>query len=352
MAPLSLQEGYDNSGLACGDPEKEIDRCLVCLDVTTEVVEEARSQSIPLIISHHPVIFSGIKKIVPGNMVEDIIIQSIRHDIALYSMHTNLDNIRKGVNDILCRKLGLENLKVLKPVKGQLNKLVVFCPVSHVEKVRAAIFEAGAGVIGNYDCCSFNIEGKGSFRANEKADPFVGKANEVHFEDEVRIETILPFYIQGKVLDAMIEAHPYEEVAYDIYPLLNQNPYAGAGMLGEFDTGMTELDFMDHLKKALSVAMVKHSPLTGKKIRKVAVCGGSGNFLLDDAIKSGADAFVTAEIKYHQYFSALNRILLIDAGHYETEQFTTELIAEYFKEIFPNFAVHISKMARNPVNYL
>jgi dinuclear metal center YbgI/SA1388 family protein len=316
------------------------------------VLEEARSQSIPLIISHHPVIFKGLKKVIPGDMIEDILIKAVRYDIALYSMHTNLDNIHYGVNDILCQKVGLTSRKVLRPVKGQLNKLVVFCPLTHAEKVREAIFEAGAGVIGNYDCCSYNIEGKGSFRANEHANPFVGKANEIHFEEEVRIETILPSYLLNKVIQSMIAAHPYEEVAYDVYPLLNQNQSVGAGMIGELDTGISERDFMKRLKEVLSIPVLRHSPLTGSNIKRVALCGGSGSFLIEDAIGSGADAFVTADIKYHQYFAALDRILLIDAGHYETEQFTTELITRYLKEIFPNFAVHNSKVAQNPVNYL
>jgi dinuclear metal center YbgI/SA1388 family protein len=281
-----------------------------------------------------------------------LLVLALKNDIALLSLHTNLDNTYEGVNHILSKKIGLKDQQILRPMKDQLIKLVVFCPLSAAEIVRSAIFEAGAGVIGNYDCCSYNVEGKGSFRAGEKANPFVGNINEIHFEDEIRIETILPVYIKSKVIRAMISAHPYEEVAYDVYPLLNKNPLTGAGMIGELTTEMNETDFMKLLKDVLGVPYLRHSRLKGEMVSRVALCGGSGSFLMEDAIHQGADTFITADIKYHQFFSASGRILLIDAGHFETEQFTVELIASFLKDIFPNFAVHISKVAQNPVNYL
>jgi len=351
-APLALQEAYDNSGLVTGDMDSEIDRCLVCLDVTPEVVEEAVQMDVPLIISHHPVIFKELKRISGKDLAGDVLIRAIRNGIALYSMHTNLDNISTGVNTILADKIGLVNQRILRPLKGQLVKLVTFCPVDYADRVREAIFDAGAGVIGNYDCCSYNIEGKGSFRANEKARPFVGEANQIHFEQEVRIETILPVYLEKAVTQAMISAHPYEEVAYDVYPLLNANPVSGAGMIGELPGDMAEGGFIRLIKKITGVPFVRHSGLLNKKICRVAVCGGSGSFLLEDAIRQKADVLVTSDIKYHQFFDPAGRILLIDAGHYETEQFTVELIARYLNDIFPNFAVHISKVSTNPVNYL
>ena len=322
LAPLSLQEEYDNAGLVTGNPDREIDKCLICLDVTPEVIDEAVRGNFLLIISHHPVIFKELKRISEEDPTGIIILRAIKSDIALYSMHTNLDNIQSGVNRILCEKIGLSDCRILRPLKGQLRKLVTFCPISHSEKVRTAIFRAGAGVIGNYDCCSYNVEGKGTFRANENANPFVGETNQLHFEEEVRVETILPAYLQNSVVEAMIAAHPYEEVAYDIYPLLNASPVHGAGMIGKLDGQMNEPEFLNHLKKVLNARSLRHSELTGRSISKVAVCGGSGGFLLEDAIQVNADVLVTADIKYHRFFDAHGHLLLVDAGHYETEQFT------------------------------
>jgi dinuclear metal center YbgI/SA1388 family protein len=352
LAPLSLQESYDNAGLAVGSPENEIDACLVCLDVTPEVLSEAKAGGIQMVISHHPVIFKDLKRITDNDPTGFLVMEAIRNNIMLCSMHTNLDNVNRGVNGALAERIGLRNLEILRPLSGQLRKLVTFCPSAHAEKVREAIFAAGAGIIGNYDCCSYNTAGQGSFRANDRANPFVGEANQLHFEEEVRIETVLPAYLEKEVIRAMISAHPYEEVAYDIYPLLNTHPGIGAGMKGDLPESMEEKEFIAHLKRVLKVPQVRHSDLTGKKISRVAICGGAGGFLLNDAISSKADAFITADLRYHQFFDARGKILMIDAGHFETEQFTTALIAHYLKEIFPNFAVHISKVAANPVNYI
>jgi dinuclear metal center YbgI/SA1388 family protein len=352
LAPLSLQENYDNAGLALGNPEREVGACLVCLDVTPEVIGEAKAHGIPMVISHHPVIFKDLKRISENDPTGFLIIEAIRNDIVLCSMHTNLDNVTNGVNHALALKIGMVNLEILRPMAGHLRKLVTFCPAAYAEKVRDAIFTAGAGVIGNYDCCSFSTAGQGSFRASDRAIPFVGEINQLHFEEEVRIETIVPDYLEKEVIKAMIAAHPYEEVAYDLYPLLNNHPGTGAGMKGELTDAMEEREFIAHLKRVLGIPQVRHSGLTGKKISRVAICGGAGGFLLNDAISSKADAFVTADLRYHQFFDARSRILMIDAGHFETEQFTTALIAHYLNEIFPNFAVHISKVTTNPVNYL
>jgi len=352
MAPLALQEDYDNAGLVTGNHDQEVDRCLVCLDVSPEVIEEAVSLDIHLIISHHPVIFRGVKRLDENDLTGGMLIRAIKSGIALYSMHTNLDNVMNGVNGILADKIGLKDQKILRPIKGGLMKLVTFCPTAHAGKVREAIFSAGAGVIGNYDCCSYNIEGKGSFRANDQAKPFVGEAHKVHFEEELRIETILPAYLATAVTRAMIEAHPYEEVAYDLYPLANANPMTGAGRIGILENEMGEEDFLKFLKSVLHAACLRYSPITGKKIKKVALCGGAGSFLIPDAVREQADVFITGDLKYHQFFEPNGNFLLVDAGHFETEQFTVELIASNIKDIFPNFAVHISKMSKNPVNYL
>jgi dinuclear metal center YbgI/SA1388 family protein len=351
IAPLSLQEDYDNAGLSVGSPEKEITGCLICLDIIEETVEEAVQKNCNLIISHHPVIFKGIKKLTGQTMVERIITSSIKNDIAICSMHTNLDNSIDGVNSILCEKLGLMNLSILRKASGLLRKLVTFCPADHAEKVRMAIFSAGAGHIGEYDQCSFNAEGYGSFRSGDRATPFVGRVGELHFENEIRIETIFPAYLQNNVIKALLEGHPYEEVAYDIYPLENEYIRAGAGMIGDLPKAVTEAEFLQSLKKTLKVPAIRHSQLLGKSVKRVAVCGGSGSFLLPDAIRQKADVLVSADFKYHQFYDADRKIVIVDAGHYETEQFTCILLQGYLKKKFPNFAVQISETPVNPVNY-
>ena len=351
MAPFSVQEPYDNSGIQLGHPELELRRGLICLDVTPEVITEAIENECNLIIAHHPLIFKGMKQISGRTDVEQVVIQAIKHDIAIVAMHTNLDNVKQGVNHKLASVLGLTNLKVLDPRRGLLKKLVTFCPTAHADQVRAAIFQAGAGHIGDYDCCSYNIEGKGSFRAGADAKPFVGQLNELHFEPEVRIETIFPAFIERQVLAAMFESHPYEEVAFDIYPLDNAFDKVGSGMTGTFEQPMKEKDFLQHIKEKLKVPVVRHSPFTGKEISKVAVCGGTGSFLLDKAMAAGAQAFVTGDVKYHQFFDPFPNALLVDAGHFETEQFTKELLYEIVNKKFSKFALLISKVLTNPVNY-
>ena len=351
VAPRPLQESYDNSGLQVGMPNQEVTKGLICLDATPAVVEEAIEQGCDLIITHHPLIFGGLKKITGSNSTEKVVMKAIKHSIAIYSIHTNLDNVLRGVNGILGEKLGLSNLKILKPSKGLLRKLVTFCPISEADAVREAIFEAGAGHIGQYDCCSFNLEGKGSFRGGEDSNPFAGNKGEIHFEPEARIETILPSYLVPKVVSAMIEAHPYEEVAYDVYMLDNQFTEVGSGMVGTLKIPLSECDFLELLKTKLHLPCLRHTKLNGSTIKRVAICGGAGSFLLSDAIAARADAFVTADLKYHQFYDAEGKILLVDAGHYETEQFANELLYDIVSKKFSTFALSISKVQTNPVNY-
>ncbi len=351
IAPFSLQESYDNSGIQIGSPDQEISRALICLDVTEEVLREAKEKKSDLILCHHPLIFKGINRLTAISATERIIMEAVRKDIAIVAVHTNLDNVHGGVNNKLASVIGLKDLKILKPSKSLLKKLVTFCPTKHADKVRSAIFEAGAGQIGDYDCCSFNMEGKGSFRAGENTNPFTGSINELHYEPEVRIETIFPAYLQSAVLAAMFASHPYEEVAYDIYPLDNAFNKVGSGMIGVFDEPMPEKVFLNHLKKTLNVPFLRHTAFVDKPVSCVAICGGSGAFLLQDAIKAGAQAFVTGDVKYHQFFEAESRILLIDAGHYETEQFTKELLHSQIKKKLTNFALLISEVDNNPVLY-
>ncbi|NTW23145.1 MAG: Nif3-like dinuclear metal center hexameric protein [Lentimicrobium sp.] len=352
IAPLPLQESYDNAGLLTGHPNDEVSGALITLDVTEAVIDEAIKLGLNLIIAHHPIIFKPLKKINGNNEVERCIIKAIKNGIALYAAHTNLDNSSEGVNAILCRKLGLDNTSILSPIQGNLRKLVMFVPESYAEKVRQALFSAGAGHIGNYDSCSFNITGNGTFRALEGTNPFVGSMGEIHTEPEIRIETIVPAWLEAKALSAAKNVHPYEEVAWDSYPLNNQSQNTGAGMSGFYKNPVTETDFIQSIKTALNTPAIRCSPFSGRKINKVAVCGGSGNFLIHDALRAGADAFVTGELKYHDYFLAEGRILLVEAGHYETEQFTKELLYQIVKEKFPTFALQISMIDTNPVNYL
>lgn len=352
IAPFSLQESYDNSGIQIGNPSREVKAALLCIDVTEDVVAEAVKTGSDLIISHHPLLYNGVRRLTGKTMVERVIEQSIRNDVSIISLHTNIDSVFNGVNGKICDKLGLKNRRVLSPVEGKLLKLVFFVPRSNAEDVRNAIFESGAGIIGNYDSCSFNLEGKGSFRAGENTTPHVGEKGKLHFEEEVRIETILPAHLKNNVVRSMINAHPYEEVAYDLYPLVNKWEQVGMGMTGELDEEMEEYEFLNALKAVFNAGCIKYTSLLNKKIKKVAVCGGSGSFLLNKAISSESDVFVSADFKYHQYFEAEGKILIADIGHYESEQFTKELFYENLMKKFPKFAVRLSEVNTNPINYL
>ncbi len=352
FAPLSFQESYDNAGLIVGDPDLEIHSVLVTVDVTEAVIDEAIRLNSNLVVAHHPVIFAGLKSITGRTYVERIIIKAIQNHIAIYASHTNLDGILGGVSSKMAGKLGLIHTSILSPRKGELRKLVIFVPVDKVNQVRLAIFKAGAGEIGNYDLCSFNILGEGSFRGGENTKPYVGKKGELHFEKEVRVETVFPKYLQEKIITALLQAHPYEEVAYDIYPLENRYERAGMGIIGELKKEMDEIDFLKQLKVVFHAKGLRHTSLSGNKVRKIAVCGGSGSFLLNEAIKADADVYVSADFKYHQFFNAENKILIADVGHYESEQFTKEILYEALFKNFPKFAVHFSEVNTNPINYL
>lgn len=352
IAPLAYQESYDNSGLIVGNPETEVTKALISLDCTEAVVEEAIREKCDIVISHHPIVFKGLKKFNGKNYVERAIIKAIKNDIALYAIHTNLDHISSGVNKKICDKLGLTNTEVLCPKDGLLKKLVVFVPASHKEQIKDALFTAGAGMIGNYSECSFDIEGKGNFKANEEADPYVGEKGQRHTEDELRIEVIFQADQERKIVFDMLHVHPYEEVAYDIYALGNKYSEVGAGMIGELKDPIGEIDFLKSVKNNMNVAVIRHTQLLNKPVKKVAVCGGSGSFLLQDAIKAGADIFVTSDFKYHEFFDAEEKIVIADIGHFESEQFTQELLFEIIQNKFPNFALRLTVQNTNPIKYL
>ncbi|MDE5417990.1 Nif3-like dinuclear metal center hexameric protein [Labilibaculum sp. DW002] len=352
MAPLSYQESYDNAGLIVGRYDWELTGALVCLDVVEEVVEEAIEKGLNLIISHHPIVFKGLKRFNGNNYVERTVMLAIQNNIAIYSAHTNLDSVKGGVSDRICDLIGLQNRRILSPLAEDLNKLVTFVPTEYAQKVKDALFIAGAGRIGNYDSCSFNSKGEGTFKANEGTKPYVGKQGELHTEPETRIETVFPKHLQGKILAALLKNHPYEEVAFDIYQLENVNPNVGLGMIGELNEEENTLQFLKRIKKIFGSACVKHTDLVKDKIKKVALCGGSGSFLLRKAKAAKADIYITGDFKYHEFFDAEGKLIIADIGHYESEQFTREIFYEIVTEKFPNFAVRISEINSNPINYL
>ncbi len=351
VAPLAFQESYDNAGLIIGHPDDEITGVLITLDITEEILDEAISKNLNLIVAHHPIIFSGIKKLNGKNYIERCVAKALKNDLAIYAAHTNMDSVFGGVNSKICEKLGLLNCSILSPMPNFLKKLVTFVPTADAENVRNALFEAGAGNIGNYDSCSYNLTGQGSFRGNDQTNPYVGEKNRLHFEEETRIETIFPKHIQSKVIQALLKAHPYEEVAYDIYPLDNEYAQCGTGMIGELPFPTDETDFLQKIKEIFNCQVIKHTKLLNKPIKRVAVCGGAGSSFLGNAIAKKADIYISGDFKYHQFFDAERQIVIADIGHYESEQFTKEVFYELLTKNFPRFAVHLSAISSNPVNY-
>ncbi len=351
IAPPVLQEGYDNSGLLTGSGSWPCTGILICLDATEAVVEEAILQGCNLVVAHHPIVFGGLKRLTGSNYVERTIIAAIKNEIAIYAIHTNLDNTLAGVNGRIADLLGLINRHVLVPKTGLLKKLYTFIPVAHLEKVRAAVFAAGAGQVGNYASCSFNVTGQGTFKGQEGSKPFVGVPGELHTEAEVKTEIIFPAWQQGAVIKALLAAHPYEEVAYDIIALENTNSQTGSGLVGELTEPAAEEVFLQQLKTIFELPVIRHTPLQGKMIKKVAVCGGAGSFLTRAAIAAGADIYITADVKYHEFFDADNRLVISDIGHYESERYTINLLFEVLREKFPTFAVLKTGVNTNPVHY-
>lgn len=350
-APPSLQESYDNSGLIVGSPLTDVTGVLVALDCTEAIVEEAIAKGCNLVVAHHPIVFSGLKKFTGKNYVERTVIAAIKNNIAIYAIHTNLDNVHTGVNAKIAAQLGLKNTRVLAPKGGLLKKFVTFCPAESADKIREALWAAGAGHIGNYDKVSYNLDGHGTYRGNENSNPVIGEKGKFMREPEERIEMIYPSHIEGKLLAALRASHPYEEVAYDLYPMANSWQQVGAGMVGELAVPLSQDEFLGLVKNMLKAPVIRFTPIPGKQVLKVAVCGGSGSFLLKDAISAGADAFVTADFKYHQFFDGEGRILIADIGHFESEQFTIDLLVDRLKGIILTFAVLKTEIVTNPINY-
>ena len=352
FAPLPLQDGFDNAGLQIGLTDAEVTGVLLCLDVTEAVVDEAVASGCNLIVSHHPLIFSPLKRITGGNYIERCVIKALANGIAIYSAHTNIDNAPGGVNYRIAEKLGLQNVRILVPKEDVLLKLAVYVPSSAAEAVRGALFAAGCGNIGNYDSCSYNVEGFGTFRANEGCTPFCGEVGKLHREEEVRIETVLPAYLKNKVVAALIKAHPYEEPAYDIYPLKNSWGSVGSGVIGELPAECGELEFLQGVKERFNVGCVRHTPLLGKGVRRVALCGGAGGSFAGAAMAAGADVYITGEARYHDLFNYAGRMLVAVIGHYESERYTMDIFREVIEKVYPGVKVLATKVNTNPVNYM
>lgn len=353
IAPLALQESYDNSGLIVGNPQDEITGVLICLDSTEDIIEEAINKGCNLVVAHHPIVFSGIKKFNGKNYVERTIIKAIKNDVAIYACHTNLDNVlRNGVNQKIAQRIGLDNLKILAPKNDQLIKLVTFVPVKHLESVRDAIFKAGAGQIGDYSHCSFNTTGEGTYKPLKGATPFLGEVGEIHQEKEVKVEVVFPNHLKTKVTTALLNAHPYEEVAYDLIKLNNSVSSIGSGIFGELEAEIPVEDFLQLLKEKMKAISIRYTQPHQSMIKKVAICGGSGSFLLNDAKSVQADVFITADYKYHQFFDAEGEIIIADIGHYESEQFTIDLFQELLSKQFKDLKIVKTSLNTNPVRYI
>ena len=351
FAAPELQEEYDNAGLITGQPGQNCTGVLCTLDVTLDVIEEAKRNNLNLVLAHHPIIFRGLKRINGKNYVERIIIEAIKNDIAIYAAHTNLDNILLGVNGMIARKLGLENIRILDPKKKMLRRLITFAPVDKAEEVRQAVFQAGAGKIGKYGECSFNTLGTGTFKAEEGADPYVGEIGKQHQEQETKIEIVFPFYLENQVVRALIQAHPYEEVAYDIFTMENRHFGIGSGIIGELAEPKDEKEFLKVLRNTFHAEGIRHTDFIQRPVKKIALCGGAGSFLIPAALSAGADIYISADMKYHEFFDGDGKMMLADIGHYESEQFTTDLLHDLLVEKFPNFAVLKTSINTNPVRY-
>jgi len=352
LAPLAYAEDFDNVGLLIGNYDTRITGVLVTLDSLEETVDEAIAKKCNLIVSFHPIIFNGLKKLNGSNYVERIVIKAIKNDIAIYAMHTALDNSHYGVSAKICEIIGLKNTEVLIPQKGLIKKLTTYVPLKNADELRKALFIAGAGNIGNYKNCSFNIEGKGTYLGNEASNPAIGEKGKLHTEPETFISVIFEKHLERKVLNALFNNHPYEEVAYDVVSLDNIHQNIGMGMVGELKESTDVNSFFNLLKERFSLKIIRHSDILKNKIKKVAVLGGSGSFAIDRAKQVGADIFITADLKYHDFYKAENQIVLADIGHYESEQFTKNLLVDYLTKKFTNFAIILSENNTNPINYI
>jgi dinuclear metal center YbgI/SA1388 family protein len=352
FAPLSNQEDYDNAGLIVGDRNRDLTGIVICLDSTEEVIQEAIDHRYNLVIAHHPIIFRGLKKITGRTYVERTIIKALKNDISIYALHTNLDNIKEGVNKKICDLLKIRDPKILLPKSGSMMKLVTFIPREKTLQVLDAVHQAGAGSIGDYDHCSFRVLGTGRFRPNEEANPHIGEKNKMEEVIEDRVEVIFPDFRKNEVISSLLRTHPYEEVAYYLHELANESSEIGSGMIGYLDADLEPIEFLKYLKRNMQLDWIKYANTNKPTIKKVAVCGGAGSFLLSRAIMEGADALITADFRYHDFFEGEGNIMIVDIGHYESEQFTKELIYGLLNKKFSNIALRLSDINTNPIRYI
>ncbi len=352
LAPLAYAEDFDNVGLLVGNNTTTVSGILVTLDTLENVVDEAISSQCNLIVSFHPIIFGGLKKLVGSTYVERVVIKALQNNIAIYSMHTALDNSSEGVNAKICEVLGIKNPRILIPKKGTLKKLVTYVPTKDAKKLQKSLFAAGAGNIGNYSDCSFSVDGLGSYKPGLKANPVKGKIGKTHYEEETQLNVIFSKINQSKVIKALFENHPYEEVAYEIFTIDNTDQNIGMGMIGMLGKSLNETEFLQIVKNKMNASIIRHSKFLGNSVKKVAVLGGSGAFAIEAAKAAGADVFITADIKYHEFYKAEDKMIIADIGHFETEQFTKNLLVDYLTKKIPNFAVRLSESKTNPIKYL
>ena len=351
LFPLSSQASFDNCGLIVGNKGQNVTGAIICLDCTEEVVNEAIEKKVNLIIAHHPIVFNGLKKLNGKNYVERTVIKAIKNDIAIYAIHTNLDHSLKGVNAEIAQRLGINKPRILAPTENSLSKLAIYVPSINIQEVEDALFKAGAGNIGNYSKCSFVSNGRGSFQPMEGANPSDGEIGTRHYPEEQKLEVLVSNHKLPDVLKAMNEVHPYEVVAHDIHTIKNSDQSEGAGMIGKLDKPIEVSLFLEQIKKNFNCGIIRHTPILKEKIQTVAFCGGSGSFLLKDAIRQQADIFITGDFKYHEFFDAEDQLIIADIGHYESEQYTSNLLMRILSEKFTNFAVHLSRINTNPINY-
>lgn len=352
LAPLSYQESYDNSGLIIGDRNDDLKSILITLDCTEEVLDEAIKNKCNLIVAHHPILFKSIKKLNGDNYVQRVIIKAIKNNISIYAIHTNLDNVMDGVNSTIANRLELINCKILQPKYDILKQLIVYCPESYSKKLKESLFSLGAGAIGDYEQCSFSSKGIGTFFPKKDSKPFIGEVGKVHEGPEDCIEMIFPKNIEGAIIECINKNHPYEEVAYQIFNLDIKYKNVGSGLIGELKESIEEKDFLSFLKDKMNTSIIRHTNLRNKKIKKVAVCGGAGSFLLSTAISKNADIFISSDFKYHEFFDADNKLVIADIGHFESEQYTKDLIYDFLRKKITKFAVHLSQVNTNPINYI
>lgn len=351
FAPTFLAEDWDNVGLLVGSRSQEVRRVLVCLEVSAKVVEEAVSKKIDLILSHHPMIFKGLKRIVADDFSGGLLYKLIRNNIGVYSAHTNLDVTDHGINEHLADIMGLKNAKNLNPYQSEdLYKVVVFVPERDVDRVREAMCSAGAGWLGNYSDCTFMTKGTGTFKPLEGTHPYIGTQGTLEKVDEYRLETVVPKSRMGCVISAMLKAHPYEEVAYDTYLLKLKGKEYGLGKYGSLEVPMSFDAFVRHVKNKLNISTVRLIGQPPKEVQTAAVFCGAFDDNFSAVVRNRIDVLIAGDVKHHTAFDmAAAGICVIDAGHFATERIMVPHLTEILSKKFPELEVIASEVEEDPI---